>query len=115
MAKSCLIGEMRTKITVKSVTKGVNANGRETQSEKDVFSGAVRCKWVNAHGTEVIDSLRLDLREVATITMPYTDKITPECLIYRESETEPFEVISIDNVSNERRFLEIKVKRRVKG
>ncbi len=114
MAKSCLIGEMRTKITVKSVTKGINANGRETESENAVIT-STRCKWDNAHGTEVFESLRLDLQEYGTITMPYSSLVTPTCRIYREAETAPFDIVSIDNVNNERRFLEIKVKRRVKG
>ena len=114
--KLARIGEMHTKITVKSLTTGIDADGYPTEAWTDVFGGKVWCNWKNAHGTEVYDTMRLDLKEVATITMRYSDKVTPTCRIWREAETgdaNAYEIISIDNVGDERKFLEIKVKRRV--
>lgn len=118
MAKSASIGEMRTKITVKLPTKGVDADGFATETTTDVFSGKVWCKWVWQHGAEVFENMRLGLGQVATITMPYTDKITPRCKIWRETETaaaDAWEIISINNVEEARRYLEIKVRRGVKA
>lgn len=109
--KSARIGEMHTKITVKALTPGMDADGYPTEKWTDVFT--VWCNWKNAHGTELYETMRLDLKEVATITMRYSDKINQRCQIFRESDTEPYEIISIDNVEDKRRFLEIKVKRRV--
>lgn len=111
MAKSVLAGEMRTKITVKALVEGVNENGYPTKSWEDVFSGLVWCKWVNSHGTEVFETMRLDLKEAATVTMRYSPLVNERCRIWRENDPEPYEVISIDNVEDRRRFLEIKVKR----
>lgn len=118
MAKTASIGEMRTKITVKLPTKGVDADGFATETTADVFSGKVWCKWVWQHGAEVFENMRLGLGQVATITMPYTDKITPRCRIWRENETsdaDAWEIVSINNVEEARRFLEIKVRRGVKA
>jgi head-tail adaptor len=118
MAKFASIGEMRTKITVKLPTKGVDVDGFATETTSDVFPGKVWCKWVWQHGNEVFENMRLGLGQVATITMPYTDKITPRCKIWREGETgdaKAWEIISIDNVEEARKFLEIKIRRGVKA
>ena len=118
MAKSASIGEMRTKITVKLPTKGVDADGFATETDAAVFTGKVWCKWVYQHGAEVLENMRLGLGQVATITMPYTSLITQRCKIWRESETadaDAWEIVSIDNVEEARRFLEIKVRRGVKA
>lgn len=118
MAKYASIGEMRTRITVKLPTKGVDADGFATETDTDVFGGKVRCKWVWQHGNEVFENMRLGLGQVATITMPYTSLITPRCKVWRETETadaDAWEIISINNVEEARRFLEIKVRRGVKA
>lgn len=118
MAKSVNIGEMRTKITIKTPVKSTDADGFATTSLSDAFGGKVWCKWVWQHGAEVFENMRLGLGQIATITMPYTDKITPQCKIWREGETaaaDAWEIVSIDNVEEARRFLEIKVRRGVKA
>lgn len=118
MAKSASIGEMRTKITVKLPTKGKDADGFATETASDVFGGKVWCKWVWQHGAEVFENMRLGLGQVATITMPYTNQITPRCKIWRETETadaDAWEIVSINNVEESRRFLEIKIRRGVKA
>ena len=113
--KTARIGEMHTKITVKSLTSAMDADGYPTETWANVFGGTnkVWCNWTNAHGTEAFEAMRLDLKEVATITMRYSDKVTPTCRIWREAETDAYEIISLDNVGDRREFLEIKVKRRV--
>ena len=118
MAKFARAGEMRTKITVKLPTKAIDADGFATESDVAVFTGAVWCKWVWQHGAEALENMRLNLGQVATITMPYTALITPRCRIWREGETgadNAWEIVSIDNVEERRRYLEIKVRRDVKA
>lgn len=111
--KSARIGDMHTKITVKSLTTGMDADGYPTESWTNVFGGTnqVWCNWKNAHGTEVFDAMRLDLKEPATITMRYSDKVNVRCRIWRGADA--YEIISIDNVDDARKWLEIKVKRLV--
>lgn len=102
---------MHTRITVKSLTTGIDADGYPTEAWTDVFGGKVWCNWKNAHGTELYDTMRLDLKEVATITMRYSDKVNERCRVWRG--TDEYEIISVDNVDDARQWLEIKVKRRV--
>lgn len=113
MAKTVTAGQMRTQITVKRLTSGVDADGFPTETWEPVFSAPVRCLWVNAHGSEVFEHLRMDLKEVATITTRYSPLIDVRCRIWHESDPLPYEIISIDNVEDARRFLEIKVRRAV--
>ncbi|MEN6594697.1 MAG: head-tail adaptor protein [Clostridiaceae bacterium] len=105
--KNPTIGQMRVPITVKSVTRGVGTNGNPTEAPVTLF--ATRCHWSNAHGTEAFENLRLELGEIATITMRYSSLVAVKCLIYYGSDA--WEVVSIDNIEQRNRWLEIKVKR----
>lgn len=79
------------------------------------------CKWVNAHGRDVYENQRLTLGQVATLTMRYSPKITPKCILWQGSEAgtdevpdlNSWEVVSMDDVENRHQFLEITVKRKV--
>jgi SPP1 family predicted phage head-tail adaptor len=119
MAKEARAGQMKTQITVKALTPGTDGQGYPTETWTDIFDGRIWCMWVNAHGTEVYDAMRLDLNEPATITTRYTDKINVRCRIWREPDplkqtaANAYEVISVDDVGDEHKFLEIKVKRLV--
>lgn len=115
MAYSALTGEMKTKITIKSLTQTQDGDGYAQDTWTDVFGAPVWCKWVNANGQEVFEGMRLDLNEVATITMRYSDKVDPRCNIFRETDQSPYEVISINDVVDGHKFLEIKVRRKVKA
>jgi hypothetical protein len=73
----------------------------------------VMCKWQNAHGNEVFSAMQLQLRDPATITTRYSPLLDDVTLIcYRAGDSEPYEVISIDNVEQRNTWLEIKVRRR---
>ncbi len=120
MAKSARSGEMRTKITIQALTDGINENGFQTKEWANIFGDKKAwCLWVNAHGTEVYDTMRLNLKEPATITMRYTPKVNVRCRIFREDEPQDdahaYEIISIDNVQDGRSRMEIKVQRMVKA
>jgi SPP1 family predicted phage head-tail adaptor len=86
--KSARIGEMHTKITVKSLATGMDTDGYPTEAWTDVFGGKkVWCNWKNAHGEEVYEAMRLDLKEPATITMRYSDKVNTRCRIWHEVDS----------------------------
>lgn len=70
------------------------------------------CKWVNAHGSDAYIAMQLQVREPATLTCRYSPLIKPDCLIFKGSDTKPYEIESIDNVEECNAWLEIKVKRR---
>lgn len=113
MAGYVLTGEMKTKITIKNRVTGQDADGYPQETQVDVFGGMVWCKWVNAYGQELFESMRLDLKEAATITMRYSDKVNQRCEIYHENDPKPYEVVSVNDVLDKHQFLEIKVRRKV--
>lgn len=110
MAARANAGEMRTKITIKNPVYTIK-DGFSREEFMNAFSRPVWCKWVNAHGAEIYQAAELHLREPATITMRYSPRVTVKSRIWRGSDTEPYEVISINNVNDRCEFLEIKVQR----
>lgn len=122
MAKQANAGELRTRVRFLKTTKGTNENGFATQETADIFGRPVYCRWVWAHGSEVFEHKKLQLGQVATLTMYASEKIDPECKVELVDETKLvgtndglFDIISIDSVENKRRYMEIKVERRVKA
>lgn len=114
MAKYANAGELRTPVIVERCIETQDADGYPARAWENVFGqGEYRVKWVNAHGTEVYESMSLDLREPATLTGRYSPLITPQCRIVKAGDPEPYEIISIDDVENRHQWLEIKVQRMV--
>lgn len=115
MARTANIGEMRTRIRAVKRIPGIDSDGFQNFREVQLFGGqAAWCKWVFAHGNDVYEHMRLGMQQVATITMFFTEEITPECLIWRNGETgekNAWHVISINHVEDSRSFTEIRVKR----
>ena len=124
MAKSANAGDLRTPIIVEEYTGSQNGNGYPVKAWVNVFGAdkAYRVKWVNAHGTEVFEAMRLELNEPATLTGRYSSLITDQCRILLVSDASKstaekaklyYEIISINDVENRHEWLEIKVKRQV--
>jgi head-tail adaptor len=114
MSKNANAGELRTTVRFMRIERTTNDNGIPVETEINIFGDdkSVMCKWSNVHGTEVFDSMQLQLRDPATITTRYSpllDDVT--LIIYREADTRPYEVISIDNVEQRNVWLEIKAQR----
>jgi hypothetical protein len=118
MSKSANAGELRTAVVFKRIIRGTNDNGFPVEAEESVFTDddrdiPVMCKWQNAHGNEIFSAMQLQLRDPATITTRYSPLLDDVALIcYREGDSEPYEVISVDNVEQRNTWLEIKVRRR---
>lgn len=100
------------------VLKDTDEEGYPRQREEYVFTDSggreqgIHCKWVNAHGTEVFSAMQLQIRELATLTMRYSSLIDAAMLVYRGKDPLPYEIISVNNVEDRGRWLEIKVQRR---
>lgn len=107
MAKYANAGELRTPIKFIRIDRSKDADGYSVEVEVEVLK--TKCKWVNVHGTEVFTAMQQQLREPATITMRYSPLINPKLIVYKGAE--PYEVISIDDIENRHRWLEIKVQR----
>lgn len=109
MAKYANAGELRTPVKFIRIERGTDADGYPVEVEVEVLK--TKCKWVNVHGTEVFTAMQQQLREPATITMRYSPLINQKLIIYKGTDAEPYEVISMDDIENRHRWLEIKVQR----
>ena len=109
MAKYVNAGELRTPIKFVIVTRTTDSDGYSVEVEVEVLK--TNCKWVNVHGSEVFTAMQQQLREPATITMRYSPLINQKLILYKGADPRPYEVISIDDVEDRHRWLEIKVPR----
>ncbi len=119
MSKYANAGELRIPVRFYRVVRTTDAEGFSSEREVCIFGQdqegrdqAVLCKWVNAHGTEVLAGMQLQLREPATLTLRFSPLIDQALLVYRNGDPAPYEVISVDNVEGRCRWLEIKVQRK---
>lgn len=118
MARKAAAGELRTLVYFRRILKGSDNKGYAQQREEYVFVDScgeerpVHCKWVNAHGTEVFTAMQLQIREPATLTMRYSPLIEPSMLVYKGKDPRPYEIISVNNVEDRGKWLEIKVQRK---
>ena len=110
MAKYANAGELRTPIKFIRIERTKDTDGYSRETEVEVLK--TNCKWVNVHGTEVFTAMQQQLREPATITMRYSPLINQKLIIYKGKDTEPYEVISIDDIEDLHKWLEIKVQRK---
>ena len=112
MAKSANAGELKTLIKITKQSAERNKNGyRSNEDTLPILT--TYCKWNNAFGNEAIEAFTKNLKEVATLTLRYNPLIDQECRIYKGADPKPFEIISIDNVDNANKWMEIKIKRMV--
>lgn len=107
------IGELRTPVAFKSVTRTTNSNGVPSEPLATVLSAKAR--WVGEFGKEVEQNMRLNLEQTATITIRYSSLVDVKQRVYVGSDPVPWEIGSIDNVRMRNKWLEIKLKRTVKA
>ncbi len=107
------VGEMRTQITLQSPTISQDAGGAQSQTYANVSSNpVVYARWINAHGTETVNSDALKSAQRATVTIRHRTDINETWRILKDSEA--WQILSIDPVRDQRRFVELVVER-VKG
>lgn len=106
-------GELRTPIRIECTVSEKNSNGFQEKTHKNIFgeNEFIRCKWVNAHGTEIYSASTLNLREPATVTIRYSPLVNANCVIFKRNDKKPFEIISVDNIREMNKWLELKVQR----
>jgi len=111
MAKFANAGALRTPIRFTKTERVLDNEGYYQDTEVDVL--ITKCRWQNVHGVEVFTAMQQQLREPATITMRYSEKVDRTALVYKGKDTHAYEVISIDNVEERNEWLEIKVQRKM--
>ena len=109
------IGEMRTRVTIQRIKAELDREGFNTREYEKLFKGQVWCKWEWERGTETFENERQRLEERAKLTMRYSDKVGARCVVLRENDEEPWDVISTNDVDEKHRWLELTLKRSVKA
>ena len=109
------IGEMRTRITIREIRTGIDPEGFNIREYADIFKAPIWCKWEWERTTETFENERLRAEERAKITLRHSDRIHQRCLIWREKESEPWEVVGVNDVEDRHRWMELTLKRSVKA
>lgn len=120
MAKSANPGSMRTAVYFKRIERQIDSEGIPIETELNIFGKDVNGDdvpayglWTNVHGSEVIAAMQLQLHDPATFTTRYSPKYDPQLIVYKAGDPKPYEIISLDNVGEHNRWVEINLQRRV--
>lgn len=113
-------GEMRTQITLQTPTITQDAGGAQVTSYANASTNPiVWSRWINAHGQEALASNSLavvgnvfEAVQRATVTIRHRTDIKETWRVLKDGES--WQIISIDAVRGQRRFVELLVER-VKG
>ncbi len=119
MARVASIGEMRTRVVVRTIQTDTDADGFTVRKYQDIFPEPIWCKWVWAHGAEALENMRQKMTQTATLTMPYTAKIHARCRVWRtqeaDDESAAWDVVSVNNVEDANKYLEVLIQKAVKA
>lgn len=103
-------GEMRTLITLQSPTITEDAGGAQSPAYANVSPNpTVYARWVNAHGQEAVNSDAVKSVQRAVVTIRHRTDIKETWQVLKDSEA--WQIISIDPVRDQRRFVELVVER----
>jgi SPP1 family predicted phage head-tail adaptor len=106
-------GEMRTQITLQSPTISEDSGGAQSTSYANVSPNpTIWARWINSHGQEAVTSEALKDVQRATVTIRHRTDIKETWRVVKGGEN--WQILSIDPVRDQRRFVELIVER-VKG
>lgn len=100
-------GELRTLITLQSVTLTKGPGGVQVPSYANLNPATVYAKWSNAHGREVLDAQALKTEAPATVWIRYRADVNTRISILKGAER--YQVLSVDNVQERGEYMELKV------
>ena len=115
MAKRSATGKMNTSIKIVRQTPDVLNDEGMLVNDGEIIVADTKCEWKNAHGTEVIEALRLGQKELATLTFRFHYDVTSDCILYKFGDDKPYEILSIDDVENRHEWIEMKIARMTKA
>jgi SPP1 family predicted phage head-tail adaptor len=105
-------GELNIKISLFQPTVITDAGGAQ-MLDKGSKIADVWAKWVNAHGSEVWTADMAGVKNSATVMIRWRSDVDETCLV--EKGDRLFEIVSMDNIRERNEYIELKVKRIVKG
>lgn len=101
-----------TRVVILAPVENRDRDGYANKTYVSPLAAPIRVKWINAHGSEAAEAKQLGLHEKATLTTRYRPTITTDCIVQRLPDKAEFEIVSVNDVDNHHRWLEIVVKRR---
>ena len=105
-------GELRQKISLFQQSVTIDSGGFQVLSKGSKIAD-VWARWVNVHGVEVWTADMAGAKQSATVLIRWRSDIDETCLVEKGGQL--FEIVSMDNVRERNEYLELKVKRVVKG
>ena len=108
------IGELRTPIRIKKIIHRIDEDGFNTREYNDVFKHRIWCRWTWECGTETFENEKQRLLERAVMLLRFTDKIDERCVVEREDAPGMrWEIISVNDIDDRHRWMEVTMKRGV--
>jgi SPP1 family predicted phage head-tail adaptor len=104
-------GELRTSIILKTRTVTTGTGGFQFPGWSTLAT--VFCKWVNAHGSEVLTANMAGAEAPATVTIRYRSDVDPTYAVEKGGEL--WEIVSMDNIREKNELIELKVRRMRSG
>ena len=106
-------GELTVRVRIMTPEDAITPGGTQARTYRD--AGTAWCKWTNIHGTETLQAYSFGLREPATLMLRYQPGLRTDSVIIREADSARYEVLSVDDVEQRHRWMEIKVQRQAKS
>lgn len=104
-------GELNVKISLYQRTVVTDAGGFQVPGTLKIAD--VWARWINAHGSEVWTASMAGAIQPATVLIRWRTDVDETCLV--EKNGVQFEIVSMDNIRERSEYLELKLKRLVKG
>jgi len=104
------VSDLRTRITFQSPTITKDAGGAQKTTYVDV--SIVWAQWINDHGQEAVAAEALVSAQRATVRIRHRTDIVETWRVMKDSEA--WKILSIDEVQDKNRWVELRVER-VKG
>jgi len=104
-------GELNVKIKLLKRTVIIDAGGFQVPGTEKIAD--VWAKWVNAHGSEVWTANMAGATQPATLLIRWRADVDETCLVEKDGKL--FEIVTADNIRERNEYIELKMKRVVKG
>lgn len=105
------VNDLTARIRVERVVSSKDREGFVTQAQQMV--GRFWANWLPLAGEDESSNNQFTARERATVTVRYTTKITPECLVYLSGDSVPWAIVGpVSAVNGQRQFTTLKVERK---
>lgn len=107
------ISDLRTRITFQAPTITQDTGGAQVGTYANIaLIPSVWAQWINDHGQESIASEAVISAQRATVRFRYRSDVQTTWRVMKDAE--PWQILSIDQVQDRNRYVELRVER-VKG